>query len=389
VNWGLAAIVLFCFRALTARADDARIWWPDVKVNGQPVRIIFDTGSDTPVFLFTATAVRLGLKLLPPDLSYQLKPGEFRARFTEPCNLDIGTIHVQTTVKVADMPRFARSLDGVFGWPLVSGNVIEIDAIKGTAEPVEQVPADPTWSKFSLVTNLDVLDFEVTGKDGTRSVIGVDTGSPYGIKLAPAVWRQWKAAHTNLGTTLSAYFGPSVGFVVQEESWAKKISLGPLTLTEVPVSETDSREIALRTPHEAQYRATLCFAALRRLEIIIDGKRGVAWLRPRRTPPLPYEHNRLGAVFVPTDLQSDDLIAHVAPGSPAGEAGIRDGDILLKVGAHDATRWRTVGERPNLPFSEQPAGTKLELTLKRGGEVLTTNAVLRNVLPPDPPKRQK
>jgi C-terminal processing protease CtpA/Prc len=100
---------------------------------------------------------------------------------------------------------------------------------------------------------------------------------------------------------------------------------------------------------------------------------------------LPYKHNRLGAVFVPRDLQSDDLIAHVIVGSPAYEAGLQDGDILLKEDGRDVTNWRT-GGTPNTPFREQPAGTKLELTLKRGDKIFKTTAVLRNILPPDAPK---
>ena len=200
----------------------------------------------------------------------------------------------------------------------------------------------------------------------------------------PEQWRAWKAAHTNQPMTMAAYYTPNPGLVVSEEGWADKILLGSLPLTEVPVMEADSGEIALHSPPDAQFEATLGFAALKRLDFLIDGKRGVVWLRPKKTQPMPYWHNRLGAVFVPKDLQSDDLVAHVVIGSPAYEAGIRDNDVLLKIGNLDCTKWRT---DPNvLPLSHfwnSLAGTKLELTLKRGNKKFETKAILRNILPPD------
>jgi hypothetical protein len=372
---------------LGLRSEDERIWWPNVKVNGQPVRIIFDTGVDSPIVLFSATAERLGLKVLPPDLSYHLKPGEVRARFTEECSLDIGTTNLKTAVKVIEMPLYLRGIDGIFGWPLVMDNILKIDTETDTAESIQNAPGDPTWMKIGLLTNSDSLDLGILDKNGAKTVISIDTGSSDGVKLAPPIWRQWKAARTNQPITLNAYVTLELGLVIKEESWAKKISLGPLTLTDVPVMETDSHDIALKSFPGMRYEATLGLAALKRLDIIIDGKHGIAYLRSKQTPPLPYQHNRLGAVFVPRDLQSNDLIAHVVAGTPAYEAGIRNDDVLLKIGELDATKWRT---DPNvLPLSRfwsSPAGTKLELALKHGDKIFKTTAVLRNILPPDVPK---
>ena len=174
---------------------------------------------------------------------------------------------------------------------------------------------------------------------------------------------------------------------VSEEIWTHEIAIGPLVLTDVPVMEENQRVVDLYSSTQTQFQATLGFAALKRLNIAIDGKRGIAYLRPRQTPSLPYEHNRLGAAFVERDPTNDDLVANVADRSPAYEAEIRNDDVLLKIGELDATKWRT---DPNvLPLSRfwySPAGTKLELTLKRGDKVFTTTAVLRNILPPDAPK---
>ncbi len=113
-------------------------------------------------------------------------------------------------------------------------------------------------------------------------------------------------------------------------------------------------------------------AALKRVELIIDNQQNVARFQPVQSPPALYQHNRLGAVFIPSNSNSTNLIACVANDSPAYNAGIRDGDILLN-------------REVNGNFELLP-GTKLKLTLKRGDKIFTTTAVLRNILPPDKPK---
>jgi C-terminal processing protease CtpA/Prc len=62
----------------------------------------------------------------------------------------------------------------------------------------------------------------------------------------------------------------------------------------------------------------------------------------------------MGAVFTPPGLQGDDLVARVVDGSPAHEAGIRNADVLLRVGELDATKWRT--DPAVNPFTRNDSG---------------------------------
>src|SRR5262249_20600503 len=119
-------------------------------------------------------------------------------------------------------------------------------------------------------------------------------------------------------------------------------------------------------------------------DLVVDGKRRIAYVRPKRNTPPPYEHNRLGTVFAPVDPQSSDLIARVAEGSPAQEAGIRSGDVLLKIGEVDVTKWRTdPAILPLRRFWSRPVGTKLDLLLKRQDHTFEAHPVLRDILLPD------
>jgi hypothetical protein len=299
----------------------------------------------------------------------------------------LGITNARTALNVLEIPSYLKRFEeGIWGWPALSNNIIYMDIAANTVSFLTNVPAETTnWMQFHIQTISGDLALIITEDKNTKTVIAVDTGSDYGVKLSPKKWHEWKTVHTSQPTTMEAYYTSNPGLVVAEESWADKISLDSFTLTDVPVMQADSGEITLFSQPQTQFEATLGLAALKRLDIAIDGKHGIAYLRPKKTPPLPYKHNRLGAVFVPRDLQSDDLIAHVIVGSPAYEAGLQDGDILLKEDGRDVTNWRT-GGTPNTPFREQPAGTKLELTLKRGDKIFKTTAVLRNILPPDAPK---
>ena len=125
-----------------------------------------------------------------------------------------------------------------------------------------------------------------------------------------------------------------------QESWAEELCLGRLTIRQVPIRKGDPAVEAM-LGHD--YEATLGLYALGRLAMVVDAKRHKIYLKTDAAAPpaMDYNYNRLGAVFVPKDPNSNDLVAHVVQGSPAYDAGIRNDDILLRVNEMDATKWRT------------------------------------------------
>jgi hypothetical protein len=355
----------------------------DTEINGKPVRLFFDSGASK-LILFPTAAQRLGLKVTPPPppLDVVLAPGEVAGGTTEECTLRVGQTTVRVQFSVMETPSFLPwDEDGVVGWQPLSKNILLIDASAQTLPCLPRVPAEAmAWTKLRVLTNSTVR-IEVPHAQGESTILAVDTGSPHGVALPPQKWRLWKAAHSNQPATLEAYFMPAAGLVVKEQRWASQLAIGPLLLTDVPVMEANAAEMG---PDAARFEASLGLAALKRLDFIVDGKQGFAYVRTKNTPPCPYLHNRLGAVFVPRDLQADDLAALVVDGSPAYEARIRNGDVLLKIDELDVTKWRT--DPAILPLSRfwmRPPGTKFDLALKRGKEMLNVTVVLRQILSPD------
>src|SRR5207248_651386 len=145
------------------------------------------------------------------------------------------------------------------------------------------------------------------------------------------------------------------GSMVRERAWAEKLSLGALELTDVVVEESVPvpSSLGLQPTEDV---ASLGLAALKRLDLTVDGKNGIAYLRPNKSPalPPPSQPNGPSAAFTPRDSKADDLVAHVANASPAYAAGIRDGDVLLRIGQRDVTNWRVDAEFPRLVFPRSP-----------------------------------
>ena len=359
-----------------AAQTDERLW-VEARINGKPAHLAIDTAADD-LGLFAEAAVRLGLSFTNAPKDARLGPGQVLAGTTEDCDVLFSGTSYRTSLRVLEIPaELDMDIDGVVGWSQLRSSTIRIDACQGTVTWLSNLPGDVTnWTKVEIETNSEVLRLKAPSRRGNPSIIVVDTGDTHGARLSPNQWRDWKAAHTNQPMTLASYYNPFAGIVVAEEAWAKELPIGPVLLKGVPVMEADKASIVFGS-------TTLGLAALKRLELIIDGKNGIAYLRARETPPPAYEHNRLGAVFVPLDFQSQDLIGHVVEGSPAWEAGIRNGDVLLRIGELDATKWRTDPAVRSKRFRTLPPGTKLELTLRRGKDVFKANVVLRQILSPE------
>ncbi|MDB6028175.1 MAG: pdz domain [Verrucomicrobiales bacterium] len=351
----------------------------DATINGKTAHLIYDTGAST-LILFAKGATRLGLSFTNAPKDVPAKPGVVAFGTTELCDWAIGNSHGRESFPIVEIPAMLHlSADGVIGWGAVNSNITLIDAGLGTVTCFAKLPPETaTWIQCKLRTNFYTMQFESSASTDAPYNILVDTGASGGVELSEEKWQSWKKAHKNDPMTLMAHYTPHAGLVITEEAWAKELSFGRFSLTDVAVMESDHSD------SKEGITATWGLSALKRVDMIVDGPKGILYLRPSNKPAPPYEHNRLGAVFTPVDLQtSDDLIAHVITNSPAYNAGIRNGDVLLKIDTLDVTKWRTdPNVLPLTRFWERPAGSNLKLELRRGGEKTTVDVVLQQILSP-------
>ena len=331
-------LVIACLAA--PALSDSRLPVP-IKINGRPARLDIDTGTER-TCLFDAGARRLGLQVTPPDPNIKAAPGRVVAGRTEECTLEIGDSSARGRLSVVTLPSYLKpGTDGVMGWDLLGEKIIEMDGPGRTLRIRDHRTFDVSpWQCWTIRPNARVLIVQIPAEPGEPNGVLIDTGTPGGVDLNPQRWRRWIDAHPDQPATLDASYTPGIGLLVTQERWTPELTLGGQTLREVPVS---NRSAIGQTAVGDDYAATLGLFALLRLSIVVDGTCGKAYVKshPRPEGPNRYEYNRLGAVFVPANLQSSDLVAHVVEGSPAYEAGVRNDDVLLRIDDLDATKWRT------------------------------------------------
>jgi hypothetical protein len=360
-------------------SGDERIWL-DAKIKNKPARVFFDTGSFGPA-LSQRALQKFNIKVVPAPTNY-LAYGVLAVQ-TERCSLKILGTEFNLSFEVLNVPPYAEQdvdFDGVIGWQHLGLNLLRIDAANQSVTVLKKVPKEiARWTRLPLDTTADRLDLKNIDVEGSESIISIDTGRSEGVALSKQSWKLWKSKHPGAAMTLQCSWSPTDGFLVQEEAWADQITFGQITLLQVPVTSSWPSEPKI---HGTNFACTLGMAALSRLDLIVDGKRGVAFLHSKNSTGQPYSHNRLGAVFVPQSGFTNKAIALVAKGSPAYEAGIRDGDVLIQVDTIPVDSWSETW----ISRFYEPAGTVLTLTLSRGGEIFKSKPNLREILQPAPQK---
>ena len=374
----ITALLLSVVLVSAATADD-RIW-VKAEVNGRPVRMILDTGAEASM-LFRRTAKRLGLKIKEPPAHLQAQPGTVKAGISEGCTLSFGKAAFRTRLRVIDAPSYMElTEDGVLGWANLAGNVFHFLGEERRVVILDKVPDEAgKWLKCELQKDARTLGIRIPTEDrDAQTVVYIDTGSDSGVELGSQRWREWSRLRRGAPATLTAFWTPAEGLLVRKELWASELHLGQLVIRNVPVRQCSKAQELFK-----EHEVTLGLFALTRLDMVIDGGNGYAYLRAIQKPTRPYDHNRLGAVFVPKDAESEDLVAHVVEGGPAHTAGVRQGDVLLKIGELDATKWRTDPKvLPLSRFWSRPAGTALTLVLRRTEREFDATVKLRDILPP-------
>jgi len=250
-----------------------RIVFTAATINGKPAKILLDTGMSAMIVPQSAAS------------SFDLKISK---DYTAPAKLTFGENDFTTPFCIDTAPWYLRMItntdfDCLLSWENVRDNIVVFDADRHEVRALPDLPPETAeWVKLKVSTD-NALILEMPQTDGSTGELYVDTGSPYGLSLFPAQWQEWDKAHPNapsmwrlldIANTISS----------SQEAWADEISLGPLNFTDVPVHEATDYEV--RTFDH--YAGTIGLYALERIDLIIDGKNGFAYLRPRPAPGPPY-----------------------------------------------------------------------------------------------------
>ncbi|QDT57168.1 hypothetical protein Pan44_52350 [Caulifigura coniformis] len=342
-------------------------------INDQPVRLVYDTGAPFTA-LSGATAKRLNLTATATTTS-RIGGVPTTVERSEPLQFRIFGGETRTNLVI--LPELKTGeLDGVLSWKNLLAPVVMIDGVERRVSSHKALPAEG-WLRFPLETDNGQLFFELTDHGKPLGRVFIDTGLSHGLRLSPRLWKEWKQEHPDAPLTLEPFRYAFGSMMAHEMTWVDNYQLGDMTFYGCdlgPVAEAKDEAI---DGAGKPYLAQLGMRALRSMRIIISP--ASKELLVQSVSPIP-THNRLGALFMPHAADSTTLVAQVAPGTPAHEAGLQAGDVLITT---DGVEYQAEEGRPPQSLLRQfarPAGTVLEITVDRAGEHKQFRVTLRDIL---------
>jgi tetratricopeptide (TPR) repeat protein len=278
------AAAAFLFAGCVSEPATPRVVFKKLAINGQPVQMVLDTGAAS-TMLYSAAANRVGLHFAPPRHDVAAGAFEVVTGMSEPARVTAGAQTFTARLPVFTLPSSASGEDGVIGWPEVRDNILVFDATHRTVRSVAQLPEKVSgWLKMKVRPHNTLL-LETPLSDGKAGAILVDTGAPQGVQLTPAQWQEARAAHPEAPSTTVNHSTWSIGSFTAQAMWADEVKLGALILTDVPVENMPASEAAWlnKAAPGAEVAGVIGLRALTRMDLVVDGKNGFAYVRPR--PP--------------------------------------------------------------------------------------------------------
>jgi hypothetical protein len=349
-----------------------------VDIDGHRLRFLLDTGG---VNLLAETAARR-IGLASTGAIEARGPGErsVGSGFARVERLEIGGAVAleRQLLRVLDMSGFddveGVQVDGVLGVELFKRLVVQIDYAAGVlllADPAGF--AAPPSSASLPITFFGHFPGVAAELDGIAGQFWLDTGNRGGlVLLVPFVEEHGLAARyaTSPVTT--------IGWGIGGRAQGRLARGGCLRLGDVSVHAP-----VLRLPEDQAGGLAIRHVAgniggeiLRRFVVTFDYARRVVNLVGNGASGRPFDADRSG-LWINRHARGA-IVGAVMAGSPAEEAGLRVGDLLVAVDGEPACARGLDALRRRL--AESPAGTRVEFDVLRGEANLQAAAVLRDLV---------
>lgn len=367
--------------------EDARLYVP-VRVNDGPVRwFILDTGAE-PTVLDVGLADALGLAVTDAGAQTGAGRGSMRQGRTRDVRLRVGEVPLVAPTAVvgpidSTLARFTgRAAPGIVGSQFFREHVVEIDFRTRTL--TLHAPATYRYRGTGVVVPLrmwggvPIVDGALVAPGGRKisARLLVDLGTKATLLVAePFIVRNrlMDAFPRRVVNTLGAGIGGETRYAF--------VRLPRLAVGAGDGVAADGVVAGLSvegTLRSEGYDALLGAEFLRRHRVIFDYARDRMILEPSPAAGPPAELDMSGAYFTahgPARRRFEVL--HVVDGSPAAEAGLREGDELVLADGRAAGDY-TLGALRDLLRSG--AGREVRLVVARGGERLERVVRLRRLV---------
>ena len=364
----------------------------DVRLNGiLPLHFIFDTGAQY-TLLFKkeySDILRIPylrrIPILGADLSQELY-----ALVAQNITVDIpGRIKVRKDILIFEEDYFQLDeltgifIDGILGGDAFKHYVTQIDYCKQIVTLTKKEHFQEPGSHYHriplrLKEAKPLLNATVTLENNARVPVSLlmDTGSGIPLLL-------YANTHPNLSIpekTILGQLGKGLGgYLLGYMGRIKQLDLpSNLEFTNVLASFQRLDSASQIFTQNNERNGILGNQVLRRFDVIIDYPDSVLYLKPTRSYKQKFNYDRSGMLIYAIGHNLKDFYVNtIIPGSPAEEADIREGDLILKIRGLPASLFDLTSI--NRMLMKRP-GKKIKVTIERNGERMEKTFRLRDLI---------
>ena len=338
-----------------------------VTVNGVAAEGLVETGTPR-VTLDKRLASTLGLRLAQASaltgLSGDVSIEEGRLASLKVAMIDARDVAADIADFSTAMPFADAAFNVILGAQVFARAALQIDfdhamlrflppgAARG-GDGVATVRLDPVSGK--LLTRL-----EIDGQPVERAEIS--TGQPSALRLSPAVWARVRRRGARVTDFASADL---TGIAVNDYAILPEVRLGGQTVSGVTTIIDGARRSVLDADH---VDALIGLDLLRRFNLVLDAPAGKLLVARREAPDPPAPKSTAG--LQGTYGAGGYEIIHVMRGSPAAQAGLKDGARICAVD-HAAVDAGWAGD-DRARWSTGAVGRQVRLTLCSGEDKMLT-----------------
>ena len=194
--------------------------------------------------------------------------------------------------------------DGLLGWECIRKYVWNINYPKRSHRFFNKLPSKiRSWHKLSLIPGSDYP--QIADKHGRRIIL--DTGAPHAV-----------------------YIPAAGGFYAHECMHVSSFQLGPLELKNILLCESFANPEVMGIPDDIDI--ILGYGALAARQFWLDGPGNALYFSSTsHRMPAPSSFNLMGGTFIQDRSGNGPMKAYVAEWSPAWDAGLRTGDVLVSI----------------------------------------------------------
>ncbi|HTJ24270.1 MAG TPA: aspartyl protease family protein [Gemmatimonadaceae bacterium] len=365
-----------------------------VCIAGRELDFILDTGAGS-TSLDLNTARQLGV-----GLGQTLTVGGAGAGRVEGARIQgasvtlAGTSITQPVVLAIDLsrlpPREAHRMDGILGDDFIERNVLAIDYARRELRIYDRdsfhYDGPGTAVPLTLINRFPHIDAAVKLADG-ETVPGrfvIDVGSGAALSLAKPFVDEHRLRERVGPTIRRSASGGIGGMTTTEFGRVATLSIGSVDLSR-PVVQLygDSAGVFSRS---GPWVGNIGGAILRRFTLFLDYHAKRMIFEPNGTFNEPFEADMSGAALVMDDSLKTIIVDRVEPSSPASEAGLERGDVVVAVDGAPAGQ-RELGELRERRFRRP--GEHVRLTVRRGTETKEIEIVTRRLVANGPPSERR